>query len=421
MMIASAVDASAEARALVAEIDRVEQLYGPVALDIVNLAVTRRHDEAIRKMNKECRPLLAQLQGAVHGYVVLTNARSQEMVAEDHQQFAFERMLLICICTVAVAGAITAGAMMIRSLRRSLGAEPAELGLAAQRIAQGDLSPLARATNAPTRSVFASLSTMQSSLAGIVRDVRGASDNIATGSSQIASGNADLSHRTEEQASALQQTAATMEQLGTTVRLNAENALQASHLATNASTVAERGGSVVGEVVTTMRGINESSRKIADIIGVIDNIAFQTNILSLNAAVEAARAGEQGRGFAVVASEVRNLALRSAESAKEIKQLIISSVSQVEKGTALVDEAGRTMTEIVAAIGRVSGVVGEISNASAEQSIGVSQIGDAVSQMDHVTQQNAALVEESAAAAESLRGQASKLVHSVGIFQIAAA
>jgi methyl-accepting chemotaxis protein len=241
---------------------------------------------------------------------------------------------------------------------------------------------------------------------------------VATASSQIAQGNHDLSQRTEEQASALQQTAATMDELGTTVRTTADSAQQASQLALNASHTASQGGAVVGQVVDTMRGINASSRKISDIIGVIDGIAFQTNILALNAAVEAARAGEQGRGFAVVAGEVRSLAQRSAQAAREIKSLITDSVEQVDKGTALVDQAGTTMTDIVSAIGRVNDIVAEISAASHEQSLGVGQVGTAVTQMDQVTQQNAALVEESAAAAESLRQQADQLVQATAVFKL---
>ena len=259
---------------------------------------------------------------------------------------------------------------------------------------------------------------MQGSLARIVGQVRVASESIALGSSEIAAGNADLSQRTEEQASALEETAATMTQLGATVRSNADNAAQANQLARTATEVAQRGGDVVGQVVDTMKGIKDSSRRIADILSVIDGIAFQTNILALNAAVEAARAGEQGRGFAVVATEVRNLAQRSATAAKEIKTLIADSVEHVEKGTLLVDKAGSTMIEVVGSIRRVSDIVGEISAASVEQSTGVAQVGEAVTQMDQVTQQNAALVEESAAAAESLKLQAAELVRSVAVFQL---
>ncbi|MBQ0130634.1 MAG: methyl-accepting chemotaxis protein, partial [Comamonas sp.] len=248
--------------------------------------------------------------------------------------------------------------------------------------------------------------------------VRTGADGVASASGQIAMGNADPSSRTEEQASALEETAASMEELGSTVRQNAENARQANQLALNASTVALQGGEVVGQVVDTMRGINESSRKIADIIGVIDSIAFQTNILALNAAVEAARAGEQGRGFAVVAGEVRNLAQRSAEAAKEIKGLITDSVKRAEQGSHQVDKAGNTMSEVVTAIRRVTDIMGEISAASTEQSQGVAQVGEAVTQMDQTTQQNAALVEESAAAADSLRKQAQELVDAVAVFQL---
>ena len=257
-----------------------------------------------------------------------------------------------------------------------------------------------------TRSLMAALAVMRESLVRLVTEVRGNSESVATASSQIAQGNQDLSGRTEQQASALQQTAATMEQLGSTVRNNADSARQANQLAQGASAVAMQGGEVFGKVVSTMRDINDRSRKIGDIISVIDGIAFQTNILALNAAVEAARAGEQGRGFAVVASEVRSLAQRSAEAAKEIKSLIGRSLEQVEQGTTLVGEAGKTMDEIVGSIRRVTDIVAEISSASVEQSSGVQQVGQAISQMDQATQQNAALVEESAAAAESLNAGA---------------
>jgi methyl-accepting chemotaxis protein len=324
----------------------------------------------------------------------------------------------------ALLMAILAGSALAfttsRSIISQLGAEPASLGESAQRVARGELTPIPGAQRAPAGSVLASLGTMQANLANIVGQVRGASESIATGSAEIAMGNADLSHRTEEQASALQETATTMDQLGTTVRHNTESAKQANQMADGASQVASKGGEVVSRVVDTMKGINDSSKRIADIIGVIDGIAFQTNILALNAAVEAARAGEQGRGFAVVASEVRSLAQRSAAAAKEIKGLITSSVEQVEQGTTLVDEAGRTMAEIVGAIKRVTEIVSEISSASVEQSSGVSLVGQSVSRMDQATQQNAALVEQSAAAAESLRQQAERLVDVVSVFKLAA-
>ena len=269
--------------------------------------------------------------------------------------------------------------------------------------------------------LMTALSDMRTHLEQVVSSVMIGSESVATASAEIAQGNNDLSNRTEQQASAREQTAASMEELGSTVSQNADNARQANQLAQNASVVAIRGGEVVGQVVHTMRDINASSRKIADIIGVIDGIAFQTNILALNAAVEAARAGEQGRGFAVVASEVRSLAGRSAEAAKEIKALISASVGRVEQGTALVDQAGSTMTEVVNAIKRVTDIMGEISSASSEQALGVSEVGEAVGQMDQVTQQNAALVEQMAAAASSLKSQAQDLLATVAVFQLSGA
>ncbi|PJI97997.1 methyl-accepting chemotaxis protein [Acidovorax sp. 69] len=290
---------------------------------------------------------------------------------------------------------------------------------AADEISQGNLSVDIRHEGRDEMAhLLRSLGEMQQNLSRIVGHVRSGSENVATASSEISQGNNDLSARTEQQASALQQTAASMEELNSTVRQNAENARQANQLALSASTVAEHGGEVVSQVVGTMKGIHDSSNKIADIIGVIDSIAFQTNILALNAAVEAARAGEQGRGFAVVASEVRSLAGRSADAAKQIKALINDSVERVSMGTTLVDQAGATMAEVVGAIKRVTDLMGEISAASSEQSQGVAQVGEAVTQMDQVTQQNAALVEEMAAAASSLNNQAQDLVSTVAFFKL---
>jgi methyl-accepting chemotaxis protein-1 (serine sensor receptor) len=409
---------SEKARSLVANIDRIEQQYGPVALAIVDLALRGAHDEAIAKMNRECRPLLAALVRATDDYSDYTHERAGQMTTAAEAHYADQRNILVAVCVLALVVAVVAGFTITRSLTRALGAEPAALGNTAQRVASGDLSTVTGATSAPAGSVLASLGAMQASLAAIVGQVRNASDSIATGSTQIATGNADLSQRTEEQASALQQTSATMDELSTTVRTNADNAQQASQRAVGASSVAVRGGEAMTKVVDTMKGINDSSRKVADIISVIDAIAFQTNILALNAAVEAARAGEQGRGFAVVAAEVRNLAQRSAQAAKEISALISGSVQQVSQGSALVEEAGKTMDEVVVAIKEVSSVVGEISRACAEQSAGVAQVGQAVSQMDQVTQQNAALVEESAAAAHSLQNQAQQLVEAVSVFRL---
>ncbi len=288
----------------------------------------------------------------------------------------------------------------------------------AQAVAQGDLrQSIASAGQDEIAALMRSLKHMQTQLAGVVNDVRQGADQISIASAEIAQGNQDLSARTEAQASALEETASSMEQLSATVRQNADSAGQANQLAVHASAVASKGGEVVTQVVSTMQGINDSSRKIADIISVIDGIAFQTNILALNAAVEAARAGEQGRGFAVVASEVRSLAGRSAEAAREIKALIGASVTQVGQGATLVDQAGATMTEVVGSIRQATALMGEISAASHEQAAGVAQVGDAVTQLDQVTQQNATLVEEMAAAARSLASQAQGLAQVVAVFK----
>ena len=321
--------------------------------------------------------------------------------------------------TIAMAFALVAAVLMALWIIRAITGPINQAVGIARAVADGDLSQHFEASgNSETALLLMALKDMQTSLSSVVANVRQGSEGVATASAEIASGNHDLSARTESQASALEQTAASMEQLSATVKQNADSARQANQLAASASTVAVKGGAVVAQVVDTMKGINDASRKIADIISVIDGIAFQTNILALNAAVEAARAGEQGRGFAVVASEVRSLAGRSAEAAKEIKTLINASVERVEQGTALVDQAGSTMTEVVSSIKRVTDLMGEISAASNEQSLGVSQVGEAVTQMDQVTQQNAALVEEMAAAASGLQSQAQDLVKVVAVFNL---
>ena len=320
---------------------------------------------------------------------------------------------------LALALAVALGLWVTRNILRQLGGEPEQAAEVARQIAAGNLAVTVDVRAGDEGSLMAAMRSMRDGLARVVGQVRQGSDGVYTASVEIAGGNADLSQRTEEQASALQQTAATMEQLGSTVRNNTDNAQQANQLAKGAAEVAQQGGTVVGQVVQTMHGISDSSRRIGDIIGTIDGIAFQTNILALNAAVEAARAGEQGRGFAVVASEVRSLAQRSAEAAKEIKTLIGRNVEQVEQGTGLVGQAGKTMEEIVGSIRRVSDIVSEIAAATTEQSNGIQQVGDAVGQMDQVTQQNAALVEQSAAAAESLKSQAQQMVQAVAFFKLA--
>ena len=321
---------------------------------------------------------------------------------------------------VTMAAAVGLAVFLAVAITRAVTRPAAQAASAALAIAQGELGvPITAHGKDEMGLILQALEEMRSNLSWVVTGVRTSAESVASASAQIAWGSNDLSARTEQQASALEETAASMEELGSTVRQNADNARTANQLAMNASTVAAQGGEVVAEVVETMKGINASSNKIADIISVIDGIAFQTNILALNAAVEAARAGEQGRGFAVVASEVRSLAGRSAEAAKEIKSLIMASVERVEQGTLLVDKAGNTMTEVVTAIRRVTDIMGEISAASSEQSAGVDQIGEAVTQMDQATQQNAALVEEMAAAAASLNTQAGELVNAVAVFKLA--
>ncbi|MDD2727854.1 methyl-accepting chemotaxis protein [Malikia sp.] len=308
--------------------------------------------------------------------------------------------------------------LIARSILRQLGGEPGYATEITKRIAAGDLSTPIQISYPGQENLLAGLQSMRDQLATLVLQVRNGAESLASASTQIAQGNMDLSSRTENQASALEQTSASMEELGSTVRQNSDNARQANQLAQSASAVAVQGGQAVSHVVDTMKGIQESSRRIGDIIGVIDGIAFQTNILALNAAVEAARAGEQGRGFAVVAAEVRSLAVRSAEAAKEIKGLITASVERVEQGTQQVDQAGATINEVVNSIRRVTDIVGEISAASAEQSSGVNQIGEAVGQMDRATQQNGALVEEMAAAAAGLQEQAQELVQRISAFKL---
>ena len=366
-------------------------------------------------MTTQSRPLYLSIKGELDKLVKLNAAGSAAAAKASEDTYATARNVVLAVSAAALALAIFSAIWLIRSITAPL----ARAVDAADRIAAGDLSGQIHVQSKDeTGLLLSALQRMQQSLVNTVSQVRQNAEGVASASSQIASGNNDLSARTEQQASALEETAASMEELGSTVRQNADNARTANQLAVNASTVAVQGGDVVAEVVETMKGINASSNKIADIISVIDGIAFQTNILALNAAVEAARAGEQGRGFAVVASEVRSLAGRSAEAAKEIKSLITASVERVEQGTLLVDKAGTTMTEVVASIRRVTDIMGEISAASSEQSAGVGQVGEAVTQMDQATQQNAALVEEMAAAASALNAQAGELVNAVAVFKL---
>jgi len=382
------------------------------------VALTKEQSpDTIQLLNSTETPAWRVLRGELLKQVEAAGKAADEAQADVERQS--NRLITFAVALALLAVAMSAGFTwyLRNTVCNELGGDPGDARQALHEIADGNLAYPVPATRYQN-SLMQELVRMQASLRQLVGEVRHATDSITTASSEIADGSQDLSARTESQASALEETAASMEELSSTVKQNADNARQANQLAQNASTVAVQGGEVVAQVVDTMKGINDSSRKINDIISVIDGIAFQTNILALNAAVEAARAGEQGRGFAVVAGEVRSLAGRSAEAAKEIKTLITDSVTRVEQGTALVDRAGTTMSEVVSSIRRVTDIMGEISAASAEQSQGVAQVGEAVTQMDQATQQNAALVEEMAAAASSLKGQANDLVQTVAVFKL---
>jgi methyl-accepting chemotaxis protein len=369
-------------------------------------------------LNTAETPVWRDMRARLQEFIKAKNEAAKSTEAEL-RQFT-QRMLLISVVMACVAILLGVGITfwLTRDVMKQLGGEPDYAVAIASSIAAGDLTMDVQTRAGDQTSLLFAMKQMCNSLARVVGEVRSGTDTIATASSQIAAGNHDLSSRTEEQASSLEETAASMEELTSTVKQNADNARQANQLAVTASSVAVRGGSVVAEVVGTMGAINASSRKIVDIIGVIDGIAFQTNILALNAAVEAARAGEQGRGFAVVAAEVRNLAQRSAAAAKEIKTLIDDSVSKVEEGSSQVAEAGKTMDEIVGSVKRVTDIMAEITAASQEQTQGIEQINQAITQMDQVTQQNAALVEEAAAAASSLQEQAGGLSQVVSAFRL---
>jgi methyl-accepting chemotaxis protein len=379
-------------------------------------AVTEsRHADGTKIYDDKIAVMAPDVQDRMNALVQLQMdvAKAEYQAAE--RRYESLRLWSLTAVLLGLAVAIVFSWTLIRGITASL----TQASDVANRVAEGDLTRAIVIDGKDEISeVLHRLSGMQDGLRNVVSSVRQGSEGVATASAQIAQGTNDLSARTENQASALEQTAASMEELSATVKQNADNARQANQLAQDASRIAVQGGEVVSEVVTTMRGINESSNKIADIISVIDGIAFQTNILALNAAVEAARAGEQGRGFAVVAGEVRTLAQRSAQAAKEIKNLITDSVSRVEQGSALADRAGSTMTQMVDSIRQVTTIMGEISEASSEQSSGVSQIGEAVMQMDQVTQQNAALVEEMSAAATNLRQQAQDLLQVVSVFRV---
>jgi len=407
--------ATPEEQALSADIKKKRAAYIELRNQILKLKAEGKRDEAAKLTD-------AQLLGALDGYdasiraMVTHQQQAIDRTAADIEaQYRSGRTYLIVLALVALAIGVAIAWLLTRSIVDPIG----EALLIAETVAAGDLSQeFETERGGDFGRLLRGMGDMEDTLTDLVTRIKASTDSIAVASRQIAAGNQDLSSRTEQQASSLEETAASMEELTSTVKQNADNARQANQLAVSASAVAVKGGSVVSQVVDTMGSINASSRKIVDIIGVIDGIAFQTNILALNAAVEAARAGEQGKGFAVVASEVRSLAQRSASAAKEIKTLIGDSVDKVEEGSKQVQEAGRTMDEIVGSVRRVTDIMGEITAASQEQTSGIEQINQAITQMDQVTQQNAALVEEASAAAQSLQEQADNLVRAVSTFNL---
>lgn len=402
-------------KALFKDINDTRAKYAPARDRTAKLYLEGNREEAIVVLTTELVPLQAAYFDAIEKMVKYQEQQMERdsAAAADAGQQAIT--LMTGLSLAAAVAAIFVGYVVARSITAPV-ARAVEL---AEAVAQGDLTRRIEVnSNDEIGQLLAALKHMNESLVRIVSEVRSGTDTIATASGQIAAGNQDLSSRTEQQASSLEETASSMEELTSTVKQSAENAQQANQLAAAASSVAGKGGEVVGQVVDTMASINESSTKIVEIIGVIDGIAFQTNILALNAAVEAARAGEQGRGFAVVASEVRNLAQRSAAAAKEIKTLINDSVERVEDGTKLVGQAGATMQEIVQSVQRVTDIMTEMTAATREQTAGIEQINLAISQMDQVTQQNASLVEEAAAASESLQEQAGSLARAVSVFRL---
>jgi methyl-accepting chemotaxis protein len=411
-------ESTAEMKAVLEKVKAAANVAKPLMIKAMELSQAHQQAEATQLLLKEVRPVQQQWLDGLDELVKTVDKQSILYGFDSSASYETARNLMLTLGGIAMLMGVVAAFVITRSLLRQLGGEPSVAVEVAERIASGDLTVAIDVKANDNSSMLHALREMRDSLAKLVAQVRTGTDAIASASSEIAAGNLDLSSRTEQQASSLEQTASSVEELTSTVKQNADNARQANTLAQSASEVATQGGMVVSQVVNTMGSINESSKKVVDIISVIDGIAFQTNILALNAAVEAARAGEQGRGFAVVAAEVRSLAQRSAAAAKEIKELIGNSVERVETGSKLVDQAGVTMQEIVTSIKRVSDIIGEITAASTEQTAGIEQINLAITQMDSTTQQNAALVEEAAAAAQSMQSQAGKLAQLVGVFKV---
>jgi methyl-accepting chemotaxis protein len=413
-----AAEGTPEEKAMLATVKEATGVAMPAIAKASELWLGNKAEDATRVFIKEIKPAQKKWMDALDKLAELEDKVNAGVAEEAEKAYNNARNFMIGLGALAVVLGIIAAGVITRGLLKQLGGEPDYTAEIAGNIGHGNLAIYIDSDSSDTTSVLAEMRAMRDSLVGIVSQVRTGTETIGTASREIAAGNIDLSSRTEMQASSLEKTASAMEELTSTVKQNADNAREANQLAASASEVARKGGEVVSQVVDTMGSINDSAKKIVDIIGVIDGIAFQTNILALNAAVEAARAGEQGRGFAVVASEVRNLAQRSAAAAKEIKTLIGDSVEKVERGSKLVGQAGVTMDEVVDSVKRVTDIMSEIANASQEQSAGIEQVNLSIIEMDSMTQQNAALVEEAAAAAQSLQDQASDLAHVVSIFKL---
>ncbi|MFI4939230.1 MAG: methyl-accepting chemotaxis protein [Burkholderiales bacterium] len=417
-LFAAEAGTSAEEKGLLTKVKEYETAATPLIAKAMELWLGNKAEDATKVLIKEIRPFQKKWLEALGELASLEDKQNAQAATDARSAFSVARSLMIGLGVIAFLAGIAAAWWITKRLLKQLGGEPGYAAKIASQIAAGDLAATIDTQGSDHSSLLVAMKAMRDSLVNIVGQVRIGTDMIATASGEIAAGNLDLSSRTEHQASSLEKTASSMEELTATVKQNADNARQANQLAASASEVARKGGTVVSQVVDTMGSINESAKKIVDIISVIDGIAFQTNILALNAAVEAARAGEQGRGFAVVAAEVRNLAQRSAAAAKEIKTLIGDSVEKVEIGSKLVGQAGITMEEVVASVKRVTDVISEITAASHEQSAGIEQVNQAIIEMDSVTQQNAALVEQAASAAQSLQNQAAEVAHVVSIFKL---
>jgi methyl-accepting chemotaxis protein len=409
---------SAEKRALLEKVREQEKAALPLMDKAAGLARSLKVDEAARVLMTDLEPLQKNWRAALGELLALEERLNETAAAEAAGAYDQARLFMLLLGGLSLLAGIVTALRITRGLQRQLGGEPADAAAIAGQIAAGNLAVAIDLKADDQGSLLFAIRSMRDQLAIIVGEVRSGADTIATASNQIVAGNRDMTARTELQASSLEETVSSVEELTVTVKQNADNARQANVLAASASEVAVKGGAVVSQVVGTMASIHESARKIVDIIGVIDSLAFQTNILALNAAVEAARAGEQGRGFAVVAAEVRNLAQRSAAAAREIAALINDSVEKVDMGSALVDQAGSTMEDVVESIGRVTAIMNEIAAASQEQSVGIEQINKAVGQIDEVTQRNLVLAEEAAAASQSLHGRAGSLAHVVSVFKL---